>query len=290
MKSLDDMTKEDGNLKIMTYNILHGFYTYYDPSKPMVFQKERFDAAQKLVKQEKPDILILLEACFGVENKTKIIIDYKKVFADFPHYFYAQSEPKEHEWGTALLSKYPITSAENMTEILKPFVRAKVNFNGIPVNIDIAHPHPDNSNEEKEKFFRRILESRKELEHKNYILTGDFNSLSPEDKYNRERLIRGYEKFDKTSKKTVGKLMSDKSISYLLSQKLIDSHRRIHKKLDKTDYTMPTDFLTKNKDSSMRIDYIFCSKDIEIKDAGIIKNELSEKASDHYPVYAELEI
>lgn len=274
-------------LKIISYNILHGFYTYYNPNKPLIFERERLDAAQKLIKKENPDILLLNEACFGVKNKTKILMNYKKIF-DFPYYFYAQAKPKENEWGSAFLSKYPIINIKNLSEILKNFVRAKIDFNGTLVYIDIAHPHPNNSNLEKEKFFKRVLKDR--IKQKNYILAGDFNSLSPEDRYKKEKLIEGFKTFDDNPKKSVNNLMKGKAIQYLLSHGLIDSYRKIHKKFIESDYTIPTDFLSKNKLSKMRIDYIFCSKDIKIKDAGIIKGKEAEKASDHYPVYAKLEI
>ena len=39
-----------------------------------------------------------------------------------------------------------------------------------------------------------------------------------------------------------------------------------------------------------RVDYIFCSKDFKILDSNIIKNKLTEKASDHYPITATVEI
>jgi endonuclease/exonuclease/phosphatase family metal-dependent hydrolase len=294
MESLEQRIGKNMNLKVISYNILHGFYSNYDPQndyntnwKPLIFEKDRLEAAQKLIKKENPDILILNEACFGAENKTKILMDYKKIF-DFPYYSYAQAEPREYEWGSALLSKYPIVNAENLSEPLKPLLRAQVNIKEVPLYLDIAHPHPDNSNQEKDKFFKRILESRNK--DKNYILAGDFNSLSPEDKYNREKLIRGFKTFDKNPEQSVNNLMEGKTIQYLLSHGLVDTHRKIHKKFVESDYTMPTDFLSKNKESAMRIDYIFCSPDIKIKDAGIIRSKEAEKASDHYPVYADLEI
>ena len=58
----------------------------------------------------------------------------------------------------------------------------------------------------------------------------------------------------------------------------------------KWDYTIPTDVLSKKKESGIRIDYIFCSSDINVLDASIIKNSWTEKASDHYPVTATIEI
>jgi endonuclease/exonuclease/phosphatase family metal-dependent hydrolase len=47
---------------------------------------------------------------------------------------------------------------------------------------------------------------------------------------------------------------------------------------------------SKNKDSSVRLDYVFCSNNFEVVDSGIIKNKSTERASDHYPIYAVLDI
>ena len=55
-------------------------------------------------------------------------------------------------------------------------------------------------------------------------------------------------------------------------------------------YTMPSDMRSTDKDSATRLDYIFCLEKTKVLDAGIIKNAWTEKASDHYPVYATIEI
>ena len=45
-----------------------------------------------------------------------------------------------------------------------------------------------------------------------------------------------------------------------------------------------------DKGSGIRIDYIFCSTDFKVLDSVIVKNKLTELASDHYPIYSVLEI
>ena len=61
-------------------------------------------------------------------------------------------------------------------------------------------------------------------------------------------------------------------------------------KNNKFDFTIPTDLMSKNKNGAIRMDYIFCTEDFNVLDSGIIKNNLTEMVSDHYPVYAVLEV
>ena len=80
-------------------------------------------------------------------------------------------------------------------------------------------------------------------------------------------------------------LLSRKFIPFLRKNKLKD----VMKKFDDS-FTIPTNLIDKKKESPIRIDYFFTSKDVKVNNAKVIKNELTEKASDHYPIYAILEL
>ena len=75
----------------------------------------------------------------------------------------------------------------------------------------------------------------------------------------------------------------------VISENLIDSYLACNKKYQGT---LPTKnyALSKNKTGTMRIDYLFCSKEFKVLESGILKNNFSELASDHYPIYALLEL
>jgi len=264
-------------LKIMEYNILHGFHS---KNKPFTFQKERKSNVQKIVKKEDPDILILTEACFGDENKYNIRLDYEKMF-DFQHYFYASCAPKEYEWGSAIFSKYPLTG-KNLGENWISFLQCKIDIGSDFLKLNVFHPYPNIKEEQKYNFIKKFFKKT----GKNQILAGDFNSINPKE-YNKEKLLKGFKTFHKEPLKKVNELFKGKVISYLVSKGLIDTYKENNSEFN---YTIPTDMLSKNKDSAMRIDHIFCSEDIKVLDSGIIKNELTEKASDHYPIYAVLDV
>ncbi|MEI6732182.1 MAG: endonuclease/exonuclease/phosphatase family protein, partial [archaeon] len=146
-------------------------------------------------------------------------------------------------------------------------------------------------NTDKANFARSIVRDRMEP----YILAGDFNSVSPEDEYDRERLIRGFSSMTASYKMKenpltiVDEILERKTVSAVLDAGLVDSYRFVHPRKDFV-FTNPTGLFNRFSDTSMRLDYIFCSPDIKVIDSGIIKNKLTDMASDHYPIYAILDI
>jgi len=57
-------------------------------------------------------------------------------------------------------------------------------------------------------------------------------------------------------------------------------------------FTAPTEVNEYNAHTNMRLDYIFISKSLKsyLKSYEVIKNALTQKASDHFPVLLELSI
>jgi endonuclease/exonuclease/phosphatase family metal-dependent hydrolase len=259
----------------MQYNIHMGFH-----NTNFCFEKERMITVQKIVKKEDPDILILNEASFGIKNKLGIFVDYKKMF-NLPYFAYAFSKYSGIGNGIAIFSKYQIESSKNFTERKFLFLRIIIKVNKEKINLDVFHPHPSRTEKEKEDFLKKHLRKNK----KDYILAGDFNSISPEDKYNPNKLIKVFSKIN--LKNFIIDALKMKTIKYLLKSNMIDTFKIKNKRFD---YTIPTDYLSKNKSSAIRIDYIFCSRDFEIVSSNIIKNKLTNKASDHYPVVSVLEL
>ncbi len=239
----------------MNYNIRHGFHT---GKNPFTLQNERVEAAKKAVENQKPDILALTEACFGHKNKYGIHMNYQKVF-DYPYYYHAPSINQGYEWGTAILSRYPIV-ARNLTDTWKMMLKAQIDVKGETINVGVTHQAPKVKGNEKEEFFEKHL---KDFQIP-YILAGDFNSISPQDPYDRTKLIRGFKTFTKEPEKVVDAMLNDPTIPYLLSQGLIDTYRQRRQSFG---FTVPTDSLSSNKDSGIRLDYIFCSLDFKVKNA-----------------------
>jgi exonuclease III len=260
-------------LKVMQYNICGGFYS----NEPYTHQTERQAEAVEIVRKENPDILLICEARFCAENKYGILQNYREIFG----YDYGYTAPYKERSGIAILSKIPFTF-ENNASGMTPWLRGIFKIDGKEITIDLVHPHPTISENERENFIMRVMNGMKEK----YILAGDFNAVSPKDKYNRDKMFEGFSRFDENAKTTVEKFLTSKTISAVLSHGLIDTFLERGKNWH---YTVPTDFLNKHKESGLRIDFIFCSKDVKIINSGIIANDSTNKASDHYPIYAVLE-
>jgi endonuclease/exonuclease/phosphatase family metal-dependent hydrolase len=269
-------------IKAMQYNIRTGFRK---TEKPYEYEGERLKLAKEIIKKENPDILILNEAYFESENESGILMDYQKIF-NFP--FYAHGNYKKGLspfWGHAILSKFPIEESINKSEGLAGLFSAKIKIQSKFLNLDVVHisPIPYLSSKKQESFIKKVLKNKK----KNYLLSGDFNSLSPLDEYDEIEMIGAWSKFEKNAEKTIKEMLKRDAVKFVLSKGLIDTHRTKNKVID---FSIPTDFLSKDKSSGIRIDYIFCSEEFKVLNSGIIKNRFTEEASDHYPIFAELEI
>ena len=263
-------------IKIMNYNILHGFHQI---NAPFALEEKRLKAAQEIVSQENPDILVLTEAKYGRKNIYGIKMDYVKIFG-YPHSYFS---PNEYEYGNMILSKFPI-AGKTIPLSKRTGLKAQINLNGKILNIDVFHSYPDLTEDEKIESIKPLLNEIKE----NYILTGDFNSLSDEDYYDREELIKGFSKFDKSPEARADRFLERKLIPYIKSHGLKDAFS------PKTrTFTLPTStygYGASKKEAAMRIDYFFISSKINVLKTKVIKNYLTEKASDHYPIIGVFEL
>ena len=179
-------------------------------------EPDRIRAARSILQEENPDVLILTEAAFGQHNKYGIRLDYKILF-NYPHYYYA---PNGSHLGIAILSRHPIINSENYSMYHRAFVKTEIDLKGRVINVDAAHPHPDLSECEKEKFFKSCLRDMQSP----YILAGDFNALSPDDSYDCNRLIRGFSRFDSKAKETVEDRLQKLALLEINKHGLIDTY------------------------------------------------------------------
>ena len=269
-------------IKVMQYNIRTGFR---NEKPPFCFEANRLLLAQKIVKKLNPDILLLNEAYFESDNSAGILMNYGALF-HFPHYAHGNyKKGMSPFWGSALLSKYPIVKIENKNAGLKGWLSCQIKVGKKVLNVLLTHisPIPFLSSKQQVASIKQLLKRKK----KNIIFSGDFNALSPLDHYQKEKLLASWKKFDTNASNTVYELLKREAISEVLRTGLIDTYKE---KNTKFDFTIPTDFLSKDKGSGIRIDYIFCSTDFKVLDSVIVKNKLTELASDHYPIYSLLEI
>ncbi len=179
-------------IKIVGYNICHGFYT---KQKPCIHLKKRQNTAKRIIKKENPDILVLTEASFSspyAKKEYKIYQDYKRIF-NYPHIASGFGKKKG---GIVVLAKFPLNS-EDFSKPRENFLRVWFKINRRIITLDAIHPSGHLKEQEKYKFIKRVLRAIK----KPYIIAGDFNGLSPKDPYSKIKLVKGFRKLSPMQKK-----------------------------------------------------------------------------------------
>lgn len=254
-------------MKLMTYNILNG-------------GEGDFEAVIQVIKDESPDFLTINEANGFDGNDSQKLKEFSQK-TELPYYKLALSG--EYDYHVAVLSRKPFKEVKE----IKPLMRAAIlvlietDFGDLsiigthltPYSEDLRLPEIDLITGEQKQFANKIL-------------MGDMNSLSPSDGYD-ERMINDFNEMQLKKYTTDGKLRFD-AINKIMSYGYCDTALIFNKQ---KEYTAPTSINEYQAHSNMRLDYIFVSESLKNKVASysVIKNSLTEKASDHYPVVAILE-
>lgn len=269
-------------VKIVLYNILNGFC---NDNPPFKLNTNRLKNFLRIIKKQNPDVLILTEAYFWPFAKKVNFTNLSGIFEDLYNQYISLAY-KYFRWAPIIFSKYSIINFDtSMSKNRFNYLRTNIKVANKKLMIDVFHPHPDTTEKQKTNFLKSILKNS----GNRYIIAGDFNALSPDDNYDNKNLIKGYKSFMKRKgKPKVNDMLKCLTLKTLLKENLIDTFKT--KNPFKTDFTMPTNLRSKNKDSAIRIDYILCSKNFKVIDSGIIKDKLTEKISDHYPIYGVIEI
>ncbi|MDP3698983.1 MAG: endonuclease/exonuclease/phosphatase family protein [Nanoarchaeota archaeon] len=269
----------------MSYNIERGFH-----SRDHILEEHRLQAAQRIIQQVQPDILALTEACYGGSNSHGIKMDYQQLF-QFPYgewSGYRVFGPRHgDEGGNALLSQFPL-QAEVIQFSHKGAIRGYVNLENRILTVDVVHPSYQTDDQEKIVELASLVKSRKEslLAKYLYILTGDFNTLHPDDIYDYDELAKEFAEFDQQKvKKMLDNWKKAECVSWILAQGLQDAFPP-----ESRQSTVPTCYAYGRKQKGVRLDFTFHTPDLVVKEAYVLKNDDTEIASDHYPIVCVFEI
>ncbi len=254
-------------MKLMTYNILNG-------------GKERLSTIIEVIKQESPDYLTINEANTFANDENKIL---KEVASKTGFPFFDIALSGEYDYHVAVYSKYPFKKITKLQPLMRACLVAQINsafgelsiasLHLTPYTEDLRHPEID-----------VIISFQNQFQ--NRILMGDMNSLSSHDNYD-PKIIKSFNDMQIKKFTTNGKLRFD-AIEKILSVGYYDSALRLGKN---KEYTAPTAINEYEAHSNMRLDYIFLSENLthHLKEYNVIKNSLTMKASDHYPISVLLE-
>lgn len=252
-------------MKLITYNILNG-------------GEDRLESIIKVISGEKPDFLIINEAN-EFEKDDKLNKFSEKI--GLPHFKLSLSG--EYNYHAVLFSKYPFKEVKEIKPLRNAGVLVVVDTKLGKICIAGAHLSPY-TEESRLPEIDLIIDEQKQYPNK--VLIGDMNSLSAGDGYDEE-VIKGFNETQLSKFTTNGKFRFD-VINRITASGYLDS-ALIFKK-QKTP-TVPTGLKEDEAHlTDIRVDYIFVSESLKdkIKSYSVVRNKITEKASDHYPVTIEL--
>lgn len=253
-------------LRILSYNILHG-------------GGKRQKKILHIIKKINPDICGILEAV-GWQNKEK----YFKHIANNLGYDFFYLAVANSKYNIAIFSKISLKLKLVTRKIRHIFVKTTIirgSFKGF--NIFFIHLSPLSEKArlvEVEELLKYITKSSKA------IIMGDFNSLSSSDPYNKKELLKIFQK--NNIKKYGEKRLYFDVIKKIESSRFIDAVKVFNHPFEPTTPTPSNkDF---NHATNIRIDYAFVTKNIikNLKKIEVVKNKITNQASDHYPIFIEL--
>jgi endonuclease/exonuclease/phosphatase family metal-dependent hydrolase len=267
------------HLRLVSFNILEGFRPLAKlGTERRLLDRQRVAAARAIVGELAPDILVLNEALFCRSHGGKKV-DYRRLFS-FPHEVAALYDGA---WGNAILSRFPITSSRELRIYNRGGLTAVIEPPGGALTVASYHPHPRRIPHNKAIDFTRLVEG---LEGP-VVVCGDLNCISPEDAADRQQLIASFREFSKTPAADVDRFLESGRLVFAalgtlgLRDAIPAASRR---------YSIPTDLISRDKSSGIRIDHILCNAGIAVVDGEVFHSRESNRASDHHPVVLDFHV
>lgn len=197
-------------------------------------------------------------------------------------------DPKDDEFfPTALTSKYPIV---NVRKVVDNLWHGALFADVGKYHFVVTHMNPFRTSQRIDEM-NLILDSIKystDPEGK-WIIAGDLNSFSPLDKsgYNEDAMIKDLK--EKEAKRPVLENLVDGKMDYtvqqnILARNFIDVLKQ--KYPDTFVATAPTKIFYDQAKTPLRYDYLYVSPRMknDIVDVKVLKDDFTDKYSDHYPV------
>ncbi len=267
-------------MKLMLWNFLEGGLVA-DADGRRHPHAERRAAAQRLVVDTAPDVLVLNEALHECEDTD---VDYAALFG-FP-----QGVARRYDgvWGNAILSRWPI---EEVLERTIHAVGSTQNRGFLAVRlagpegsfwVSTYHPHPHRRPHKRAEDFVEFLS----LLDGPAVLAGDLNAVVPSDPFDAARMVATFERFQPTGVAAASVAAFQEAGRLLEEQVLPEAGWR----LAHVPYrpTIPTALIRRDGDLGMRLDHVLLSPHWHEKDGRVIESRDADAASDHYPVVLTL--
>lgn len=271
-------TSGQEKIKILSYNVLYGLQE----------DSVNIERYISLINDLQPDIVATQEMN-GWTQKT-----LEELARRYGHAYALQS--KEDGFPVALTSKTPLVNFKKVTENMwHSYIYAKVRG----IHIFVIHFSPFSYQKRLEEVSDIIAQTEEISESEPILIMGDFNSLSKSDAthYNDE-LLQSMQNQEKTQNHV--RNLNNGHIDYSVLSKLEEAGFKDSYKLLTKEFTesIPTfkggngKIKESNTGFPRRIDFLWCNASAakSVTKSIILKNELTNIISDHYPVYVELNI
>ena len=190
----------------------------------------------------------------------------------------------EGNYHVAVFSTHPFKEVHRIEPLMRACIVTTIETKLGLLSIAGLHLTP-HSEDLRHREVDRILNFQKSYTYR--MLLGDMNALSMHDSYSQE-FVRDLNKTQLKKFSTHGRLRFD-VIEKISAEGYHDAALHLG---GNTEHTVPTPVNRDASHSAMRLDYIFVSETLlpAITDYAVIKNELTDVASDHYPVLANLNL
>ncbi len=255
-------------MKLLTYNIFTGG------------QPDRLSLLQEAVHSVDADIVCLQETN-GFDSFDGAILKSFGHSLGYKHYAFAPCGTAGKNYSVSTYARLPIQHSEPIPNLrhaglITCFPR------GLAVcNVLLSHA----SENERLDELRRVTNLLAGYERR--LICGDFNMLSPWDAYDSS-LPDTFNEHQRSRFTTNGNLEMRAS-AYIAAQGYRDAAQIVEKKNEWTVRTKSS--ASEGHPAQARLDYVFVSPSLasQVKDMEVIKNELTDRASDHYPVMVGFE-
>jgi endonuclease/exonuclease/phosphatase family metal-dependent hydrolase len=266
-------------MRLLSYNILEGLRPLArGAGERRGIDRDRATAALSVVQKLEPDILVLNEALFCQEYGGKIV-DYATLF-NFP---YETAALYDFEWGNTILSRHPIIKSQEMKIYNRGGLWALIDTPNGKLTVASYHPHPQRYPENKAADFVQLVAGVEGP----VIVCGDLNCVSPEDKLDRTEMIAAFHRFSRTPEASVDQFLNSGRTVFDVLHRL---GLRDAVPVPGRRYSIPTDLLSTDKSSAMRLDHILANDGIEILAGEVIHSAATNRTSDHHPVMVDFRI
>lgn len=276
-------------MKVLSYNILAGGFSGYDYS---LKQPERLNLIKEVITKTSPDFVGLIDTFRWdsefTNKELKDIFGFKNCFCI--NLNDERLKKKGHNNGITVLTNLN-AKFEKARLATRDTIKAKLKYK--EKFLDIFTVYLDDLSEDTR--LSQLKELFKLVDEKNpTIFMGDLNTIDPDELEKPRELFTKILNDPEFKKRPDYESHFKKCLNDIVKGNVLDYAKKegwknVAEGFEK-DETFPTSLHPINMPPIARIDHVLYKGNIKILDYKCLKGELFEKASDHYPIFTEIEL